>query len=81
MVFGFLRRKKKEEPLPEVELPPEVEKPKVSAETTTAENVKAKMDLILTQMDSLRTQYENLNERIIAIERMIKEMYDMAKSG
>jgi hypothetical protein len=77
-IKGIFRRKK-EEPLPELEklkLP----KPEITTETATIENVKAKMDLVLTQLDSLRTQYEAMNERVITIEKMLKELYTMAKS-
>lgn len=77
--FKGIFRRKKEEPLPEIEKLP-ILKPEVTAETATIENVKAKMDLVLTQLDSLRAQYEAINERIITIERMLKELYSMAKS-
>ena len=72
MVFGFLRKKK------ELEVPPLPKE--VTTETTTVDNVKAKMELVLAQVDSLRTQYEAMNERILSIERMVKELYAMAKS-
>lgn len=77
-IFSRIFRRKKPEPVPEptAEIPPK----EITAEMATAENVKARMDLVLAQMDSLRMQYEAMNERIVAIERMIKELYDMAKS-
>lgn len=71
-------RRKKEEPLPELEelkLP----KPEITAESATVGNIKTKMDLVLTQLDSLKTQYEAMNERIITIEKILKELYNMAK--
>jgi len=52
----------------------------MTPEAVTTENVKAKMDLVLAQVDSLRTQYETLNQRAQTIESMVREMYNMAKS-
>ena len=78
---GVFRRKKKEDlltPLPP--LPPSPTR-EFSAESVTTENVKARMDLVLTQMDSLRVQYETLNEKITSIEKMLKELYALAKSS
>jgi hypothetical protein len=73
MAFGF--RKKKEKP-PEIgELPRGM-----SSEAATIDNVKAKMDLVLTQMDSLRTQYAVMNERVQSMEKMLKEILALAKS-
>jgi len=68
-------KKKEEIPLPPVEPP----KPP-TAEATTMENVKAKMDLILTQIDSLRVQNETLNERIKNIEKVVAEILTIAKA-
>jgi len=65
--------KKKELPLPE--LPKEI-----SSETTTIDNVKAKMDLVLTQLDSIRTEYAVLNERTKTIENLLREIMTLAKS-
>lgn len=78
-IKGIFRRKKEEPlpPLPPVEMP----RPEFTTETATIDNVKAKMDLVMTQLDSLRTQYEAINQRIIVMERMLKELYDMAKSS
>jgi len=67
--------KKKEEPLPAV---PEI-KPEITPESTRIENVKAKMDLILTQLDSLRVQNETLSERIKNIERLVTEIRGYCK--
>ncbi len=52
----------------------------VTPEAVTTENVKAKMDLVLAQVDSLRTQYEALNQRTQTIESMVREIYNLAKS-
>ncbi len=68
--------KKKEEPLEEISILEEV--PKV--EPATLENVKAKMDLILTQMESLRIQNETLNERLKIIEKLLIEIKKLATS-
>ncbi len=46
----------------------------------SAENVKAKVDLMITQIDSMKIEYETINQRIQNIERMVKELYAMAKS-
>lgn len=53
--------------------------PKMSGEANT-ENVKAKMDLVLTQIQSLNVRYETLNERLQRIEQMIQEIYKIAKA-
>lgn len=76
--MGLVRRKK-EEPLTEFD---KMDLPKtgITAESATIENVKVKMDLVLTQLDSLRAQYEAISERVITMERMLRELYAMAKS-
>jgi uncharacterized coiled-coil DUF342 family protein len=78
-IFSFLKRKKETKPLG---LPPEVEslpplppvKPEPSLESSSIENLKAKIDLLLTHVDSLKTQYETMNERIKNIEQMVQEI-------
>ncbi len=52
----------------------------MSPESTNLENIKVKIDLIATHFDTLKTQYEVLNEKVSAIEKMVKEMYEMSKS-
>lgn len=37
-------------------------------------NVKVQMDLIMTQIDSLRMQYETINARLQNIERLVTEI-------
>jgi hypothetical protein len=66
-IFGRLRRK--EEPL---ELPKP--KPEVTTNQTTVENVKTRMELVMTQLDSLRVQNEILTERIKNIEKLVTEI-------
>lgn len=67
--------KKKEEPLP---VPPEIKR-EVTPESARIENVKARMDLILTQIDSLRVQNETLSERVKNIERLVTEIRGYCK--
>ena len=45
-----------------------------------ADNLKAKVDLMLSQVDSLRLEYDAINQRLQTIERMVRELYMMAKS-
>lgn len=45
-----------------------------------ADNIKAKVDLMLSQIDSLKIEYEAINQRIQNIERMVRELYSMSKS-
>ncbi|MEM7825510.1 MAG: hypothetical protein QW412_01460 [Candidatus Aenigmatarchaeota archaeon] len=74
-IFSFLKRKKEtlaSESLPP--LPPLPPKPEPTLESSSIENVRAKVDLLLTQIDSLKTQYETLNERIKNIEQMVQEI-------
>ena len=85
--MGFLSRLfkpfKKNESVPEVPvetLPEAIPSSFGMTEDSTIENIKAKMDLIATHFDTLKTQYEVLNEKISVIEKMVKEMYHMAKS-
>lgn len=56
--------------------------PKVNlnAGEANVENVKAKMDLVLTQIQSLNVRYETFNERLDRIEKMIAEIYRIAKA-
>ncbi len=79
-IFGIFR-KKKSESLPD--LPPTSNLPPMSTPmpfNEPADTSKAKMDLIAAQMDSLRLQYDTLNERVLQIEKMVKELLDIAKS-
>jgi len=89
LIFGG---KKKEPPAEEIPLAnyplpytPPVAQPSYSAQPTyptdaSSENLKAKVDLMLTQIDSLKIEYEAINQRIQNIERMVRELYAMAKS-
>ena len=46
----------------------------------TPDNLKAKVDLMLAQMDGLKLEYDAMSQRIQNIERMVKELYAMSKS-
>ncbi len=80
LIFGG---KKKEPPVEEVSLT-NYPAPPVNQATypmdVASENLKAKVDLMLTQVDSLKIEYESINQRIQNIERMVRELYTMAKS-
>jgi hypothetical protein len=82
LIFGG---KKKETPVdgitPDYQQPyiPPVNQPSYPSDVAT-ENLKAKVDLMLTQVDSLKLEYEAINQRIQNIERMVREIYTMAKS-
>ncbi|MEK6909870.1 MAG: hypothetical protein AABW61_02205 [Candidatus Aenigmatarchaeota archaeon] len=83
LIFGG----KKKEPAPE-ETPltnyptytPPINQPPAYPVDASTENLKAKVDLMLTQIDSLKIEYEAINQRIQNIERMVRELYAMAKS-
>jgi hypothetical protein len=67
-----LGKKKDEDELPPIE---DVETPATSElGEITVENVKAKMELMMTRLDSLSTQYAAMNERIKNIERLVTEI-------
>ena len=50
--------------------------PELMPETNQAEmtNIKAKMDLLLTEINSIKTQNQTINERLRSIERTLAEM-------
>jgi len=69
------------EPLPSRPLPPEpLSRPRFGSElmpeTKQAEmsNIRAKIDLLLTEMDSIKTQNQTINERLRSIERALAEL-------
>ncbi len=70
-IKGIFRRKKPE-PIPELVPEPSMPAREVSSEGATVENVKAKMDSVMIQLDTLNTRVEQ-------IEKMIKEIYVIAK--
>lgn len=77
LIFG---RIKKKETLPETKEGFPVAQSIPTPSDVTADNLKAKVDLMLSQVDGLKIEYEALNQRIQNIERMVKEIYQMAKS-
>jgi len=50
--------------------------PKTQQTTSSSDigNLRAKLDLILTEIDSVKTQNQNMNERLKAIEKAIIDM-------
>lgn len=50
-----------------------------SSESASQENLKAKIDLMMTQIDSMKIQSQSMNERILQIENMVKQLLDMAR--
>jgi len=95
-IFSFFRKKKemeikesipKEEKLPEISKPefqPLVKTPEAAVapakEKEDVSNLKAKTDLLLTKIESLETRQESLLEKVKNIEKMLNEIYEMAKS-
>ena len=58
-------------PLPSIKPSHELEPEARGAEMS---NLKAKIDLLLTQVDSIKTQNQTINERLRAIEKTLAEM-------
>ena len=83
--FNFFKRKPKEEEmdyssvgLATPSLGPTTTPTQMTSEFATQENMKAKLDLMMTQIDSMRIQHESMNERIVQIEKMVRQLLDMA---
>jgi len=73
-IGGWLKRKlKKEDEVLEEEELKEPMGPRELGEVT-AENMQAKVELIMARMDSLSTQQAAINERIKNIERLVTEI-------
>ena len=47
----------------------------------TQENKKAEIEILIAKIDALKFQYEALSEKINNMEKMLKEIYEMAKSS
>lgn len=82
-MFSIFKKKKEVktetvEPFPPLSPLP---KPEINIETTGIENVRAKMDLMMTQLDNLNIRMETLNQRVDRIDRMLQEIYMIAKRG
>lgn len=52
----------------------------LSSEIGAQDNARAKLDLMMTQIDGMRIQQESISERVQQIEKMVKQLLDMAKS-
>jgi len=77
-IFGRKKRRIVEPMMPTHYPTPRISN--ISGDSTMMENVKSKMDLVLTQLDSIRTDYQIMNERVSKIENILKEIYELAKS-
>lgn len=77
-IKGAFRRKKDMElpPMPEI---PEAKPALSEAGDINIENYKAKMELMMTKLDSISTQYAALNERVKNIERLVTEIRSFCK--
>ena len=53
--------------------------PSMTQESTGTENVRAKLDLVLTQMESMNIRMETLSQRLERLERMVQEVWTIAK--
>lgn len=52
----------------------------LSSELGVQDNTRAKLDLMMTQIDGMRIQQESISERVQQIEKIVKQLLDMAKS-
>ncbi len=81
-MFGIKNPFKKEK---KAELPKEIENPLTqipeAQKTETKEEKKPELEVLIAKIDALKFQYEALNEKISNIEKMLKEIYEMAKSS
>lgn len=50
-----------------------------SVESASNENVRVKVDLVLTQMESVNIRMETISQRLDRLERMIQEIWTIAK--
>lgn len=84
-IFSFFRKKKEErkpelpkETIPEIK-PGEIE-PKIETKPEEIKTLEARTNLLLTKFESLEAKQESISERLKNIERMLNELYQMAKS-
>jgi len=66
--------------LPSLEPIPPLTRREITMESAGMDNIKSKIDLMTTQMDNLNIKYETLNQKIDQIQKMISEIYRLAKS-
>jgi len=84
-MFEFLKRRKKESVTQEETSTSKASLPSSLPQTGFTPEKEApaeepKLDLLLTRIESLKLQYEAMKEKVENIERMVKELYQMAKS-
>lgn len=81
-ILDKLRRKKKselDEPrFPEGIPPSPLTAPAVTTSVATS-SLKAEMDLVLSQMENMRMQYEAISSRLQNIERLVTEIRSFCK--
>jgi len=83
--WNIFRRKPKQQNL---ELPEDLRKDLASkppayqfqqVETAGADNMRAKLDLVVTQMESMNIRLETMNQRMERLERMLQEIWAIAR--
>jgi hypothetical protein len=57
-----------------------VEQPKEESKEVQ-ENKKTEIEILIAKIDALKFQYEALSEKISNMEKMLKEIYEIAKSS
>jgi len=57
------------------------EQPAISQPKEREESRATEIEILIAKIDALKFQYEVLNEKISNIEKMVKEIYEMAKSS
>lgn len=77
--MGFFDRFKRKKEIPKIS-EKILEEPEFKKEEVGIEPLKAKTDLLLMKIESLEARYESINEKLKNIERMLSELYQMAKS-
>ena len=81
MLFGSTKKKKEEDgQTSDAEISANQSPINPMQDSMQPDNIKGKVDLMLAQMDSLKLEYETINQRIQNIERMVRELYAMSKS-
>jgi hypothetical protein len=76
-IMSMFQFRKKEEPKLELEpLPPKME---ITPQSTGIENVRSKMDLMMTQLESLAVKYQTLTEKVDRMEKMVQEINILTK--
>ena len=74
-IIGIFRRRKRE--IPPEEIKPVSEVPGLEAaeaQKITMENIKARLDLVIAELDSVKTQNQAINERLKTMEKILTEM-------